>query len=415
MLRREPEQFGLGNEDFSRSGNSFDEAAREQAAHGDLAHVQAGGGLCQGPAQGRGRFMFDFGYHVFTCVQLPYMRCYTIVRHIFGQPYHRNTWRNWHKAYGTGGQVGPRRGGDQSFLLFVGACIKTWNRERKDGIRRVSYYEIFNSQRKAPRGQLYRYPKVPRRLFRKLVASKFPPPMMAVACCDLVPMNLLTKGERYSFSKRVFAKMLERLARQDHGFWQAIEIANAHFLGDTLGKTRNVSDLLTQYSAFFEAVADQSDFYDTISDERCGFAPDKSDEPQPTVALRRIPEKDRVPGTKVHNIEFHGGFTISRRMAAYWRGSASKVRRAEYARCCDFIRSLLKTPLPTGPSTVGMASTVPLFNALLALSLRAQNGGKRAGGGIPVQQKAPTEAGAVSVQAELRVNDVAVIAPIRNR
>jgi hypothetical protein len=333
------------------------------------------------------------------------MRCYIIVRHIYGQKYHRNTFRNWSIASDKGRACGPK-GDDLSFVLFTGACISTWNKERKDGERRITYYEIFNKEAVAPRGQKYRYPYVPADLRKKLEKSGFPPPLLAVACCDIMPLNLLTKGERYSFSKQAFSAMLHRLAAmpdgkrlaieiakahdqagewgrndivQQSGAGQAIEISNAHFRGDTLGKTRNFTSLILlgdseeeaerQCAAFLEADWNPDDFAADM-DERLGWKEpgEAKVEPQPVTARQSNPEKVRVPGTKVHNIPFHGDAHISRRMACYWRGKTSKPRHEEYLRCCTFIRSLLKRPWPTAPSTEGMASTVPLFNALLNLS-----------------------------------------------
>ena len=309
------------------------------------------------------------------------MRCYTIVRHIFGHKYHRNTLRNRIKAYDRGGSAGPRREGDESFMLYVGACVKLWNKERRDGNRRVTYYDLFNKQEAAPRGQPYRYPYVPKAIRQALLNSKFPPPLLAVACCDTVPLNLLARGERYSFSKLAFGDMVRRLAEKPGAIRAAIEISNAHFRGESLGKTRNVSSLIRpgcsdeeatrQYAAFLEAVQDYNpqDHADEM-DARLGWSEPGKVDPRPVPPRAARAEKVRVPGTKVHNIDFHGGFRISRRMASYWRGKGSKARGAEYLRCCEFIRSLLQRPWPTAPSTEGMASTVPIFNALLNISMK---------------------------------------------
>ena len=60
-------------------------------------------------------------------------------------------------------------------------------------------------------------------------------------------LNLLTKGERYSFSKRAFRDTVQRLkAKPGGGFREAAEISDAHFRGDTLGKTVNFTDLTSR-------------------------------------------------------------------------------------------------------------------------------------------------------------------------
>lgn len=251
------------------------------------------------------------------------MRCYNIVRHILGHQYHRNTRLYWLKS---DGKAGPREGRDLSFLSFTGACIATWNKERPDSQRRITYYEIFLEDL-----------KVPADLKKKLEKSGFPPPLLAVACCDIMRLNLHNRGEPYSSSKQIFQDTVQRLAAEpDGGIRKAIEISNRHLRGESLGKTVAVGNM---------------------------------DEVTPA---RDYDLADIRPGTKVHKIEFYGGFTISRRMACYWRGKSAKSRRQEYKDCVCFIFSLLKKPWPMTPSTEGQASTVPLFNALLERQVRKQ-------------------------------------------
>ena len=308
---------------------------------------------------------------------------------------------------------------DMSFILFTGACIETWNKEREDGKRRCTYYEIFNKEKEAPEGQRYpyRYPKVSNKLFDKLVESNFPPPLLAVATSDVIPLNFLAKGERYSFSKQVSAAQVQamkdkcacqhcrahlpvadspanqfmlcpscgqetRIQPGSAWFDFARRISDAQFNGETLGKTKTFSELgvSENISTQTQTPAEFFDDFYADMDARLGLTePDEKPQAKSPVKWNR---KNVVPGTKVQNIEFHGGWKISRRMASYWRGhylgkkekdpakreknkAKANLRREEYNRCCDFIRALLKTPWPVAPSLEGMAAKAPLFNALL--------------------------------------------------
>jgi transcription elongation factor Elf1 len=298
---------------------------------------------------------------------------------------------------------------DMSFLLFTGACIETWNIEREDGERRCTYYEIFYKENGSPQGQRYpyRYPKVSDELFDKLVKSNFPPPLLAVAISEVIPLNFLAKGERYSFSKNVFAAKVQELkdkcacqhcrahllvdaspanqlmlcpscgqeTRIQPGIaWFDVvrKISDAQFKDDTLGKTKTFTDLKGDGESYGEAyeriignTPDENvpDIYADIDARNGWFEPDEK--PQTKSSVKWNP-KNRVPGTKVQNIEFHGGWKISRRMASYWRKNCA----AEYQRCCDFILALLKKPWPRAPSLEGMAQKAPLFNALLLEDLK---------------------------------------------
>lgn len=339
---------------------------------------------------------------VFWCFLLLFhalMRCYIIVRHQFGTQFHRNTPRNrriaearrsaqWDKdkpethvkkgrafrgvgSFGDGDVLYDPV--DMSFLLFTGACIETWNKEREDGKRRCAYGEIFYEQKEPPQGQKYpyRYPKVSDELFGKLAKSNFPPPLLAVATCDVIPLNLLTKGERYSSSKNTFAAKVKELASKPGGEWFEVakEISDAHFRGDTNGKTvsaagRGRRDEFSHVD--LENVPDETgpDFYADI-DARNGWVEPGEKEPAESRAVAWNP-RDITHGTKVQNLTFHGRWKISRRMASYWRKNCA----GEYSRCCDFIRQLLEKPWPRAPSLEGWASTAPLFNALLAEDLK---------------------------------------------
>jgi len=345
--------------------------------------------------------------------------CYYTVRHAFtGESFdsdvasfHQNTWRNrdrngWRfsEHWQRTGKTRPKKGRasseyvmNMSFVLFAGACIETWNKDRADGERRCTYGEIF-SNAEAPAGQKYpyRYPKVSDELFDKLVKSNFPPPLLAVATSDVIPLNFLAKGERYSFSKQVFAAQVQamkdkcacqhcrahlpddaspanqfmkcpscgqvtRIQPGSAWFDFVRKISDAQFNGETLGKTKTFSELgvSENISAQTQTPAEFFDAFEADMDARLGWT-EPDEKPQAESPIKRN-HKKVVPGTKVQNIEFHGGWKISRRMASYWRKNCAD----EYQRCCDFIRALLKKPWPVAPSLEGMAAKAPLFNALL--------------------------------------------------
>ena len=143
----------------------------------------------------------------------------------------------------------------------------------------------------------------------------------------------------------------------------ARDISDAHFRGETVGKTTSISSLPRSYEQvndLDENISDGTqDFdYDAIDALNGWVEPDEK--PQPEKPANWNP-RNILKGTKVQNIVFHGGFRISRRMASYWRNDCA----AEYQRCCEFVRGLLKKPLPRAPSPIEMATTAPLFNALL--------------------------------------------------
>jgi hypothetical protein len=249
-----------------------------------------------------------------------------------------------------------RRGGRQissdyqneSFLLFTGAAIALQN---ENGA--CSYSEVFTGEKQGMAGFVYH--KVSESLFKRLAESKFPPQLLAVAVSDLIPLDYIHRGGSGSANAEHLKAKAARIVRDglDSGMtktqidnfnrrmkkeWDKLQDHAAGRVGE-----RSYSPAVHD----FENRRDGIDFFEM--DKRNAWLDEGEAE-----AIARLENEDdsetisknRIEGTRVHQIDFRGGLKISRRMACYWR----KTRADEYYACVAFLAKLLTARPPSAPS-----------------------------------------------------------------
>ena len=300
------------------------------------------------------------------------MRCY-IMRHTTGKPYHRNTIHKQNKARAAGG-LGKKALGleyaygqrNDSFILYTAACIATWNEEGS-----ISRGKILC--RTEPPFRQRCYPPAGKDLKNQLRESGFPPPLLTVCACDIMPMNQWK-------AKKVDMATARELAAQRDGLLRTAVIDDDQITSATSVKTRNFTDLTARpgnseredrhnHQRFVESIddpytPDMPEIVDTLNGWMEPGEREADQQPASAEAAKRPPYQ---AGTKVQNIDFIGGWIISRRMASYWRGTASETRRDEYERCCRFIVSKLTKREAFLPSHEGAALTGGMGSAVMMI------------------------------------------------
>jgi hypothetical protein len=200
----------------------------------------------------------------------------------------------------------------------------------------------------------FRYYSVPRGLYNQLVESKFPPQLLAVVVSDLIPLNLITRGGRHTSSKDDLAGKVKKLT------WEQI-FENEHDLASGRPSV-NFTPLNSADDVYIADLTCEIDFADM--DERNGWR--EPNETPPSPPARRVVPSRKEKGTPVYRITFHGGITISRRMACYWRNYC----RIKYNRCKKFIiKKLLKATPPVAPYRELVSTHGPLMNAKINESM----------------------------------------------
>jgi hypothetical protein len=256
------------------------------------------------------------------------------MQHTFGKPLHRTT--EWRRVKGCfdvePGRKNLGRGVcddylTETFILFAGACIELLNTKGY-----CSFPDVFNGERQGNAG--FRYHKVPDKLFKRLVESKFPPQLLAVVVSDLIPLNLVTRGARHTSIKKDIPAKVKNLTLR-----QILDSERDHAVGRPIQKFSSLNsadDIVTADSTCEE------DFYEGM-DERLNWH--EPNETPLNQSARRLLPKHKMKGTPVYRIPFHGNQTISRRMACYWRNDC----HLQYNRCKKFIKRLLKSSAPDAP------------------------------------------------------------------
>lgn len=240
------------------------------------------------------------------------------MQHRHGEQLHRTTlWRRKRKSSaGVGrlpGDAGRRQWSefaDDVWLRFTAAVIGLQNR-----LGHVHWPDLVDYRR----GQGLGF-NAPRGLLARLQRSGYPAAMMATAVCEVIPLNLLTRGGPGS-SDRLATKLR---ARRDHR--EGME-----------GRLRRALHRQEYTKADLERALAEAH----ACDYRADWIGEMIREDYHLQAVDRS-RGSSSKGTPVHRIPFPG-LQISRKMASYWR------TREEYPECRSFIEDLVETPIPRSP------------------------------------------------------------------
>jgi hypothetical protein len=224
-----------------------------------------------------------------------------------------------------------------SFQMFVAAVVTLMNETGH-----CDYAELFpsvgNGNLFINKGRLLRpinpgrYHTPNERTLKAVKSAKeFPPAMMAVAICELVPLNLITRGGPDSAD----GLRLEAKARKATSSWE-------DQLLDAL-KREGFSD-----SAALESVQQLRSGTEEERKRVCLVYHCESDSPQFKGSSSR--------GTPSHRVHFLGGARISRAMASYYRNHRL------YRRCLAFLKEILPEQLPRAPFTGSLTYIPKLAN-----------------------------------------------------
>lgn len=237
------------------------------------------------------------------------------MQHRHGEQLHRTTlWRRKRKS-STGRLPGhPGRHewsqfADDVWLRFTAAVIGLQNR-----CGHVHWPDLVDPQGRRGLGF-----NAPRGVLARLQRSGYPAAMLATAVCEVIPLNLLTRGGPGSSDHLT----TELKARRDHR--EGVE-----------GRLRRALQREEYPKAELEHVLNEAKACDYRAGW-IGFLLGQDD--------RHVldPRELSIPkGTPVHRIPFPG-LRISRKMASYWR------TREAYLECKSFIEDLVETPIPRSP------------------------------------------------------------------
>jgi hypothetical protein len=258
------------------------------------------------------------------------------MQHVAGQPLHRSTvWRR-NKRLDQIGQPGSIRGRkwaneteDQSFVGFVGAVISLMLEKGY-----CDFSELFPVGKS---GDPRRYHPAGAKLLTSLKKSPYPRAMMAVAICELIPLNYATRGGRDSASKIETEWKARAKVRDQQPLLARLKDA---FIKDGYSETGASQAVLS---------------FDTV-------APGE----QPAMLKVLLPDLSLAPseplgnscaGTPAHRIDFCLGATITRAMASYWRNHKL------YRKCKAWLRTLLPTAIPRAPYRERVVYAPKLLNA----------------------------------------------------
>jgi rubrerythrin len=266
------------------------------------------------------------------------------MQHVFGKPHNRSSIWRWGKAQEryelSPGRKKRGRGYShdnmtKSFVLFTGAVIQNVNETGHcdyAAIRQQGSYCGFG----------FHYREVPAELYQRLASSGFPPAMMGVAVCDLVPLNLVIPRKPSSASK-LFLHQKTKVEMKKAGMSCSVENFPAAERRERLKAVLREADypphVIRSYLAEAEKVEYKADWVQAYLREY------KSPTDKKFTGKAPLPMSSR--GTRAHQVEYTGA-EISRRMACYWR----KHRR--FQDCKEFIRSLFVKPIPKTPFANGL-------------------------------------------------------------
>ena len=274
-----------------------------------------------------------------------------IMQHVFGRPLHRSTvWRRLARDYFA---LGKSRHGrrewsqreDESFLRFTGAMISAFMDKGY-----CHYGDVFPA---GPSGSPRVYYQTPARLFRRLSKGGFPPAMMAVAACELLPLNLITRGGPDSASQNeLLAKSKAQM--QSPAFARVREVLREDgYLKSEIDRT--LVDL-----AKLPDAAQRDEIVGAYLKGR------KSNEDRHFSGTWET-QSQSSRGTPAYRVDFIGVKSMSRAMASYWRN------HRDFRRCKAFLRGLLPKSLPTGPYREQIVTIPKLINARFIEYMKKRN------------------------------------------
>jgi hypothetical protein len=258
------------------------------------------------------------------------------MQHVAGKPLHRSTvWRRNRQLdqrsqpTGSRGRKWASEWDEKSFIGFVGAVISL---VLKKGY--CDFSELFPCGKS---GDSRRYHPARAEVLTGLRKSPYPPAMMVVAICELIPLNFATRGGPGSAS----INETEWKARKN--------IRDSRPLFERL-KTAFISEGYSQASADQAALS-----VDALPRTE-----------QPAILSVLLPQQSpdlgeplgsSCAGTPAHRIDYCRGASITRAMASYWRNHRL------YRKCKAWLRTLLPSSIPQAPYRERVVYTPKLLNA----------------------------------------------------
>jgi hypothetical protein len=217
---------------------------------------------------------------------------------------------------------------DQSFIGFAGAVISL---VLKKGY--CDFSELFPCGKS---GDSRRYHPARAEVLTSLRKSTYPPAMMAVAICELIPLNFATRGGPGSASRIETEWKARKNIRHSRPLPKLLDalIKDGYSEIDALQAVSSVSGLPAgqQSEILKQVLPHQSpNFYEPLGNS--------------------------CAGTPAHRIDYCRGATITRAMASYWRNHRL------YRKCKAWLRSLLPSVIPRAPYRERVVYAPKLMNA----------------------------------------------------
>jgi hypothetical protein len=287
------------------------------------------------------------------------------MQHEFGIPFHRSTvWRRDRKEELEANQILPanwkpeksrgRRlcedGYGKRFIHFTAAVIQMVNETR------YCDYAAIYQRRNCP---------VSETLFESLAESGYPPAMLAVAICKIVPLNFRTRPGAKPVKLTPGDKAIVALKKS----------------GQTVNADSYTSERRKALfkSALRENGLSKCDMLTAINEaERCNYHADwikeilKANESDVARRARgKAPMSESSKGTPACRVDFHGE-EISRRMACYWR------KHSKYRACVRFLLTLFESEVPNAPFAGGLTMVDHEINREFQRYMRLRRDQRRA-------------------------------------
>jgi hypothetical protein len=223
----------------------------------------------------------------------------------------------------------------QSFVLFTGAVIQNVNETGHCDyatIRQQGSYAGFG----------FHYREMPDELYQILVISGFPPAMMAVAVCDIVPLNFV-KPRKPSAASKLFLHQKTKHEMKKAGMVCSLENYPNAERRERLKAALREADFQPETIRPFLAEAEKVEFRaDWVQEYLRDY---KS--PTDKKFTGKAPLAFSSRGARAHQVDFSGA-EISRRMACYWR------KHPKFRDCVKFILSLFVKEIPETPFDGGL-------------------------------------------------------------
>ena len=282
------------------------------------------------------------------------------MQHALGRPYHRTTeWRR--RKADERGAVGKHRGRDfsidvygEGFVRFTAAVIHAVNENGH-----CDYGSIVWPREKPPASPFaLNWPPAPESLYSQLADSGFPPAMIAVAICRVVPLNFKTRlgarAERLTLREGAIADLRRENQRVTE---DAYSLAHKRRqLEEVLRNNETPERARREYLREAEKCHFEADWVRTFLREH-----------QPRDKARgtgRAPMKESCKGTPAHRVQFPAGARLTRRMESYWK------HHPRFEDCLRFLVSLFFEPdkIPRAPYKGRITMVDPELNKEFSLA-----------------------------------------------